>query len=190
MKSQANRNYKSDDEVMTPDYLAEAVVKHFNPTGRILEPCRGTGTWLKYLPKGTEWCEIREGKDFFHCTKHYDYIITNPPWSRVRDFLNHGMKIADNIIFLITVNHVWTKARIQDLDNNGFGIREICLIETPNNFPPLGFQLGAIHFQRGYVGDIKLGDIRKETKARGPKSKISVPQQYEEEVLLFPLVDV
>ena len=189
MRSQPNRNYKSDDEVMTPDYMIDAVVKHFNPTGKVLEPCKGTGNWLKYLPQGTDWCEIREGRDFFDCTKKYNWVITNPPWSLIRDFLNHSMKIADNIAFLITVNHVWTKARIKDLDRNGFGIKEICLVETPNNFPPLGFQLGVIHFQRGWQGKITLGDLREETKPRGPKTKIMVPQQYAEEDLLFPVVD-
>ena len=49
MKSQPNRNYKSDDEIMTPEYLAEALVNHFKPNGKILEPCKGTGNFLKFL---------------------------------------------------------------------------------------------------------------------------------------------
>ena len=31
--------------VMTPVYLAKEIIEHFNPTGRILDPCRGTGAF-------------------------------------------------------------------------------------------------------------------------------------------------
>src|ERR1043166_3962728 len=58
------------------------------------------------------WCEIKAGRDFFAWTEKVDWIVTNPPWSQIRAFLRHGMKVADNIVFLLTINHVWTKARI------------------------------------------------------------------------------
>ncbi|NCX98366.1 MAG: hypothetical protein EBX35_07285, partial [Planctomycetia bacterium] len=61
--------------------------------------------------------------------------------------------------FLMTVNHVWTKARMRDIKQAGFGIKEICLCEMPPEFPQSGFQLGVIHFSFGWVGDIKLSDI-------------------------------
>ena len=40
-----------------------------------------------------------------------------------------------------------------------FGIKEICLFETPDSFPKLGFQVGMIHISKGYNGDIKLSEI-------------------------------
>ena len=64
MRSQPNRNYKSDDVVMTPDSLAVKLVEHFNPQGVGLEPCRGSGNIWRHLPFA-EWCEITEGRDFF-----------------------------------------------------------------------------------------------------------------------------
>jgi len=155
MKNQPNRNYKSDDVVMTPEYLAKALIDHFKPKGEILEPCKGTGNFLKFLPNA-DWCEISEGKDFFDYTKKVDWIITNPPWSQIRNFLKHGMEIADNVVYLFTINHIWTKARLRLVEEKGFGIREICVFDTPKDFPSTGFQLGAVHLQRGYEGDIKF----------------------------------
>ena len=38
------------------------MVEFFKPSGRILEPCKGDGVFLKYLPSA-EWCEIQEGRD-------------------------------------------------------------------------------------------------------------------------------
>lgn len=68
MKYQPNRNYNSNDVVMTPPELACKLVEHFKPHGRILEPCCGTGNILKYL-KNSDWCEIQKGRDFLIITK-------------------------------------------------------------------------------------------------------------------------
>ena len=158
MKYQPNRNYKSDDVVMTPSELAERLVKHFAPTGKGLEPCCGSGNILRCLDNA-EWCEITKGKDFFDFTDKVDYIFTNPPWSKIRAFLRHSMEVADNIYFLFTINHLWTKARLRDIKDSGFGIVEICVFDTPREFPQSGFQVGMIHLQKGYKGDIKLTEL-------------------------------
>jgi len=160
MKSQANRNYKSDDIVMTPEILAKQLVEHFKPSGKVLEPCKGTGNILKFLPENSLWCEISEGKDFFDFNDKVDWVFTNPPWSQIRKFLQHSLEISDNICFLFTINHLWTKARIRDITQAKFGIKEILLFNTPSNFPPLGFQVGMIHLQRNYIGDIKYGILQ------------------------------
>lgn len=151
MKYQANKNYKSDDVVMTPIDLAERLVKHFQPKGKGLEPCKGTGNILRFLDNA-DWCEIAEGKDFFDYNEKVDYIFTNPPWSKIRPFLQHSMKLADDIYFLFTINHLWTKARLRDIEQNGFGIVEICIFDTPKTFPQSGFQVGMVHIKRGYDG--------------------------------------
>lgn len=158
MKHQPNRDYVSDDVVQTPPDLARRIVDHFKPSGHILEPCRGKGNFLQWMPEAS-WCEISEGKDFMDWTEPVDWIVTNPPWSQIRGFLKHAMTVADDIVFLMTVNHVWTKARVRDIREAGFGIKEICLCEMPVEFPQSGFQLGAIHVSRGWKGDIRLGDI-------------------------------
>ena len=160
MKYQPNRNYASNDLIMTPEPLASAIVKHFLPEGEILEPCKGTGNFLKFLPPGTAWCEITEGKDFFSYWEYTDWIITNPPWSQIRTFLLHSMEIAWNVVFLMTLNHLWTKARLRDMTLLEHAIREIILIDTPSEFPQSGFQLGVVHLQKYYTGQITLTDWR------------------------------
>lgn len=158
MKCQPNRNYKSDDVVMTPEDLAKKLVEHFNPQGFGLEPCKGTGNILKHL-KNADWCEITEGKDFFEYNNKVDYIFTNPPWSQIRKFLKHSYEIADDIYMLFTINHLWTKARLRDMKDASFGIKEICTFSTPKSFPTSGFQVGMIHFSKNYKGDIKLREL-------------------------------
>jgi hypothetical protein len=168
MRLQPNRDYVSDDVVQTPVEMAGRLVQHFKPQGRILEPCRGQGHFLQFLP-GAEWCELKEGRDFMEWDKKVDWIITNPPWSKIRSFLQHAMRWSDDIVFLLTINHIWTKARLRDIKESGFGLKEICLLEMPDSFPQSGFQLGAVHVQRDWGGDIRMTDLSKEA---APKPRI------------------
>jgi hypothetical protein len=74
------------------------------------------------------------------------------------------MDISDNVAFLCTINHLWIKARIRDMKERGFGIKEIVIFKTPTEFEflKLGFQMGMFHLQRGYIGDIKFTDLNYE----------------------------
>lgn len=186
MRSQPNRDYVSNDDIQTPLALARRLVAHFQPTGKILEPCRGDGNFLKALrehqrlsakisglnqtPRLTasrlkltatsvHWTEVKLGHDFFDWDQPVDWIITNPPWSQIRDFLCHAMELSDHVVFLFTINHLWTKARLRDIHNADYGIREIVLVDMPKTFPQSGFQLGAVHLQYGWKGKITLSEL-------------------------------
>lgn len=159
MRCQPNRDYVSNDDIQTPRDLARALVEHLAPTGKILEPCCGDGHILDCLPPGTEWCELKRGRDFLRWRGSVDWIVTNPPWSQIRAFLRHSFKVADRVAFLMTINHAWTTARLRDAREAGFGIQEIVLVETPRSFPPSGFQLGMVVYARGLRGSIRLHEI-------------------------------
>jgi len=61
-------------------------------------------------------------------------------------------------VYLITINQLWTRARLGDLKLAGFGLREMVMMETPANFPPMGFQFGAVHLSRGWTSPVTLTD--------------------------------
>ncbi len=149
-------NVIRNDCIETPIKLAKQIVKHFKPNGIILEPCKGKGNFMKVLPKNTLWCEIKKGKDFFDFNKKVDWIITNPPYSKMRKFIQKSMEVADNIVFLTTINHLWLKARIRDIKKAKFGVKEIIIFDTPKTFPQSGFQIGCFYLKRNYIGDIKF----------------------------------
>jgi len=147
---------------MTPVELCARLYRHFQPKGKLLEPCRGSGNFWNTFTQEKDWCEITDGRDFFQYHKRVDAIMTKPPWSQVRSFLRHSMELADDVYMLFTVNHLWTKARLRDIRQNGFGIKEICLVETPKNFPQSGFQLCMLHIRKGYAGPIQLSELERE----------------------------
>ena len=155
MQLNPNKNTPDKDIVYTPSNLALDIISHYNPRGRILDPCRGDGAFSNQIPDCL-WCEIEQGRNFLDWTDKVDWIISNPPWSKMREFLEHGMRVSDNIVYLTSINHYTTKRRIRDMREAGFSIKEFYCIPTPKCFPQSGFQLGAIHTQRGYTGNIIL----------------------------------
>ncbi len=166
-RSLASKN--GNDCIQTPIDVARKIAEHFKPTGKILEPCCGEGNFLTVLGNladTIDWCEILKGIDFLTFQGYYDWIITNPPYSKYRDFLNKSMQVADNIVFLQLINATFYKARLRDIRNNNFGIKEIWCIDTPKEFPQFGFQMGCVYYKRGHEGDIMFNGTGKKPSVR------------------------
>ena len=151
-------NTPEKDLVMTPHWLALDILNHFQVSGSYLDPCKGDGAFYDQCSVQTkDWCELSLGRDFMNYSGKVDWIITNPPWSKMRDFLSKGMDVSDNVVYLTTINHYTTKRRMRDMREMGFGIREIfCVPTPPKPWPSLGFQLAAVHTQKSYNGDTKI----------------------------------
>lgn len=151
-----------NDRVYTPPDLAKSIVKHFQPSGDCLEPCSGKRAFEKAMlelnsVRMVARCEIDDGIDFLSAVLfHYDWIITNPPFSKFRAFLKKSMEVADNVVFLCTINHIFgLRARLRDIKEAGFYIREALLCDTPQSWPSSGFQTGAIYLNK-QAGDCKI----------------------------------
>jgi hypothetical protein len=142
------RNAPKHDLVSTPQSYADTIVDYFQPRGRLLDAARGNGaffTALRRYSSDVDWCEIDEGRDFLLYRRPVDWIVTNPPWSKIRPFTLHAMTLAPNIVFLVTENHLTTVARRRDMKRRQFGIE--CMLEfehPPKPWPRSGFQLAAI----------------------------------------------
>lgn len=149
-------NDAAADVVFTPRDLAERIVDAFaeEMSGSVLEPARGDGAFYDALPSHVtpHWCEITEGRDFFDWTTPVDWIVTNPPWSRFRDFLEHSLRVADNVLFLAPINHFGTKRRVSLVSEAGFGLRRVVFVPSPAAWPASGFQLAAVWLQREWNG--------------------------------------
>ena len=164
-------NAPAQDLVMTPPDLAAALIAHFagRMTGKVLDPARGQGAFHGHFPASLDrdWCEITEGRDFLDWQRPVDWVMTNPPWSRLRDFTRHAMRIAPNIVWLTPLTNLTTKARLRDLDEAGFGIAELVLIDTPKDWPQSGFQLVAAWLRKGHSGGWSVTRLPKEAQTPG-----------------------
>lgn len=155
------------DVVFTPDRFAADIVAFFKPSGRVLEPCKGDGVFLRYMPSA-EWCEIREGRDFFGWTEPVDWIVTNPPYSIFRDFFRHAITIADNIVVLMPVAKHLTSWPIIRLAREHGGLRHIRYMGAGHDMGfPFGFPVAAHWYCRGWSGDISVSYYTQHTGQSG-----------------------
>ena len=141
------------DVHFTDKDVARKVIEHFKPSGKILEPFRGSGIFYDELPEGTDWCEIDEGRDFFKFNEKVDWIVSNPPFSNLTDVLRHSFNISDNTVYLVPLSKIYSSAPRLRLVRDQAGIKEEL------NFGPgrdigfdIGFPFAAIHFKRDYFG--------------------------------------
>jgi hypothetical protein len=71
------------------------------------EPCRGDGRiydWLSQKGLTTSYTEITENLNFFDWEDKVDVIITNPPFSLAKEFIDHSLKNAKCVIMLLRLN--------------------------------------------------------------------------------------
>lgn len=150
-----------NDIVYTPPHVAKIIVdtciNNYGASGTFLDPCRGTGVFYDLFPTTKDYCEINEGIDFFNYTKKCDWIISNPPYSIFRKWLQHSFNIADNIVYLIPIAKiVSSKSIMTDISNYG-GIVEIDARWSGRDIGfPFGFPCGFVYFKRGWTEPAKL----------------------------------
>jgi hypothetical protein len=159
-----------NDCIQTPDSLALAVVRHFHPWGRVLEPCAGEGAFLRAFTAynaefGTDApitridsFEKTQGSDFLTIpdddSRRWNWSITNPPWSLFREFNRQAMRRVENIVWIDKMNAFGFTGRIRDLEAAGYAIREYALIDQPPPpWPSMGLQLAAIHLSKTRPGE-------------------------------------
>lgn len=145
-----------NDVVFTPDRLAKDIVSMFDIKGRVLEPCKGEGAFLKCLPKGTMWCEIVDGRNFFDFTEKVDWIVTNPPYSDFNRFLTHCFELAENVVLLVPVAKMFkSMGTIQQVFAFG-NIVSISWLPASKAGFPFGFPCGIFHIKRNYRGNTMM----------------------------------
>lgn len=166
---------KQGDIVFTPEWVARDMVNFFQPSGIILDPCKGSGVFLRFLPSGTKWCEQSEGKDFFTWSSPVDWVVSNPPYSKTREWFRHSYRIAQNLLYLVPIRNVFSgHGFIVEIYRFG-GIRHLRFYGTGNGLGfPMGNAIAAFHIERGYKGDIST--------SFAPRSEFSLQLEDDREI--------
>lgn len=144
------------DVVYTPDWCAKDMVNFFQPSGKVLDPCKGEGAIFRYLPKGSDWCEISEGRDFFAWNKKVDWIIANPPYdnNEFLKWLEHSFYLAPDIVFLLPVHFIFRSGSRVDFCRKSGWIKHVRWYGNGSKLDfPFSNPVAAVHFVRGYHGD-------------------------------------
>jgi hypothetical protein len=130
------------------------MVEYFYPEGRILDPCRGENKVFTNILPNADWCEIKEGVDFFECKKQYDWIIGNPPYSIFNHWIKYSYKIATNIVYLLPTFKIFNALSLARLYRDNGGIKHIRLYDVGKKIEwGRSRPIVACWFQKDYDGD-------------------------------------
>lgn len=145
-----------NDVVFTPNWLAKQICEMFPISGKVLEPCKGEGAFLQYLPKNSDWCEITEGRNFYDYNEKVDWIVTNPPYSDFNRFLEHSFELAENIVLLVPVAKLFKSMGTLRTVLNFGGFVSIDLLPASKAGFLFGFPCAVYYLKRGYSGETKI----------------------------------
>lgn len=148
----------TNDDIMTPAHIARKIIDNLpiGPNDLVLDPFRGEGAFFNQFPQWCikNWCEIKEGKDFFDYTQPVDWIVSNPPYSKFTELMKHSYDLAKNIVYLIPLNKVVSSwGRVLDLNNYG-GVYKMWIFPASKANFPFGFPACAVWIKKGYHGPV------------------------------------
>lgn len=107
---------KKSDFYETPYSLIRMLLDKEKLVGSILEPACGNGAIVKILEE--EYNNITyydKEVDFLKETRHFDTIVTNPPFSLAYEFIQKAKQVSDVFYFLLPLNYLHGKKRYDNI---------------------------------------------------------------------------
>ncbi len=119
-RQKIGQRLNATDFYPTPPWCYENLDIDWSMFSSAHEPCRGDGRIQFFLEEEQgipcSYSEIMEDKDFFEHIESTDLILSNPPFSIAKEFIDHSLKLSNTCIMLMRINylgsigrHVWWK---------------------------------------------------------------------------------
>ena len=128
----------AQDCKQTPTDLAQKLVNMvpFKPNDVLYEPFKGDGNFYNLFPTENVkfWSEIKEDKDFFNFEQNVDWVISNPPWSKITRILDKLVKICNTGFALLIHSLTISPNRIKFIEDNGFVITKYHMVKVTGWF--------------------------------------------------------
>lgn len=128
----------SNDEVYTHPALVKHLLKQIKlkKNDLVLDPSAGNGIFYNLFPKYVkkDWCEINKGKDFLKYNKDVDWIISNPPYSILNDFLQKSCDVANVGFAYLIGSYAITPKRLELIEKKGFFLTDMHILKVSEWF--------------------------------------------------------
>jgi 23S rRNA G2445 N2-methylase RlmL len=136
----ASGERKESDLYETPYSMTMQLMERIEISGSLLEPAKGNGAICKILDEhGIKYHSYDKETNFLKENNHYDYIITNPPYSLAYEFIQKAKKVSDIFIFLLPLSYLHGKERYDNVwTDKSFPLRKIFVF---TRYPMLGDKL-------------------------------------------------
>jgi len=137
-KNLIKKKKQPNDVIYTPIELSKNCIEtiEINENDFLLDPFFGDGSFFNNFPQknNKDWCEIEKNKDFFNYNEKVDWIISNPPFSKLTNILIKCSEICNKGFGLIMLCTALTPKRINLLESKGFFIEKINLFTVKSWF--------------------------------------------------------
>lgn len=137
------------DKIYTPLKLSKDIINiiDLKQGDIVLEPFLGEGSFYNQYPNYVikKWCEIDKGVDFLLWDERCDWIITNPPFSKLNIMIDKMISLANKGIAIIIMTQAMTSKRSSTFENNGFHLTHM---EQFNCRPLFGFPMSLFIFEK------------------------------------------
>ncbi len=91
------------------------------------------------------------GRDFFKWVRPVDWIITNPPYSLMREFMRHAFEVADNVVFLLPAHNIFRAYGAVKQPRGWGGLASLRWYGGGSRLGfPMGNPIAAFHWVRGH----------------------------------------
>lgn len=107
---------RESDFYETPYSLTRLFLQKQKLWGSILEPACGGGAIVKVLNESGYQPEAYDIEtDFFNESRLFDWIITNPPYSKASEFIQQAKKCSNNFALLLPLSYLHGKRRYDEI---------------------------------------------------------------------------
>lgn len=103
-----NKTFKVFDDYMSPKSAWENITEYIPKDKTIFEPFYGNGDSGQYLKELGCKEVIHKKKDFFNYTPKYDILISNPPFSIVKEILIKLKELDKPFILILPSSKICT----------------------------------------------------------------------------------
>ena len=124
-------SHSDRDRIFTPPELAKRLISKIPALAddSWLDPCYGTGVFFDNFPTNNkDYCEIDMDIDFLKSDKIADWVVTNIPFSKPKEFI---FKMADSCkkgFGILCLANSMTATRLKKLEQKGLYLHNITIL--------------------------------------------------------------
>ena len=148
-----------NDIFYTPSSLARDLIMFVDIEANqsILDPFKGKGAFYDNYPVENEkdWFEIQEGRDFFEIKQSYDWMISNPPFSKTNEIIEKSCMYSKVGFAYLWPTYTLSYSRLKKIESFGFYLDTMIYFENPKEWK-IGFQMAFFIFTKKRSNSIKL----------------------------------
>ena len=126
------KHHHSDrDRIFTPEEIVKKLIAKIpsEEGDSWCDPCYGQGVFFNNFPtENKEFYEIDMGKDFLTCIKDYDWVVTNIPFSRPKEFIEKMSNRCKKGFGILCLANSMTATRLEQLESKGLYLHSMTVL--------------------------------------------------------------